>query len=403
MAQVCIYTLEPLDHGGVMAKVRVAAELQKQFGHSVNLLFTATEQVPTGSRWEIIRYFVRRVWPYWAKHGEYSGLAVPHWPLPIWMTYLLPWAIGRSAFADRDIHLVVSGANQCGIPAALARKRYVVWIGTLYADELRGKALTGDRWSLRMLAGLNGFMLRWQERIVFERASMILTNGEHTASRIREVYPQVAQKVRVVTYPVDTDLFHPDPTVRDGVSSPYLLFTARINDLRKNVAMLFRAYARVRRQHPEIRLVLTGDAADSNVQEQLALTGMTGKVDIVGRQSLSDLVRLYQGAELFVLSSNQEGLGISILEATACGLPVVTTRCGGPESVVVDDETGYLVPLDDDAAMAERILALLADPELMERMRVASAALAQRLFSRASTGKFLLQAFRDVYPEHFSH
>ena len=401
MARVCIYTLEPLEHGGVMAKVRVVGDLQREFGHSVNLLFTATEQVPTGSRWEIARYFSRQMRPCWDIYGGYSGLACPHWPLPIWITYLLPWGLGRSAYVDRDIHVVVSGANQCGLPAALARKRYLVWIGTLYADELAGKALAGDRWARRMLSGLNGLMLRWEERFVFERASVILTNGAHTASRIRQVYPQVAHKVRVAIYPVDTDLFCPNSAVRASVPSPYLLFTARINDVRKNIGMLFRAYARVRERHPEIRLVLTGDVPDANVQQQLLVTGMADHVEIAGWQSIPDLVRLYQGAELFVLTSNQEGLGISILEATACGLPVVATRCGGSESVVVDGETGYLVPVNDDAAMADKILTLLDDPSHMDRMRMASVSLAQRSFNKKTIWQILRKAFHDVNPEHF--
>lgn len=402
MARVCIHTLEPLEHGGVMAKVRVVAEIQRKFGHSVNLLFTATEQVPVGNRWDIVRHLSRRVRPYWVTYGDYSGLALPHWPLPIWLTYLLPWAFCRSAYANRDVQVVVSGASHCGMPAALSCKRCVVWIGTLYEDELQAKALAGDRWASRMLSGMNGLVLRWEEQFVLERASIILTNGTHTAARIREVYPNVAHKIRVAIYPVDTELFHPDPAVRSTVASPYLLFTARINDVRKNVGMLFRAYARVLKQRPDLRLVLTGDAPDANVQRQMSEAGVNGHVDIVGRQSVPELIRLYQGAEMFVLSSNQEGLGISILEAAACGLPVVTTKCGGPESVVIENETGYIVPIDDDEAMADRIMALSSDPELMARLRRASAARAREFFSPTTAREILIKAFRDVYPEHFS-
>jgi glycosyltransferase involved in cell wall biosynthesis len=67
---------------------------------------------------------------------------------------------------------------------------------------------------------------------------------------------------------------------------------------------------------------------------------------------------LYQEAKCFVLPSYEEGFGMVILEAMACGIPVVSTRCGGPNDIVLDGENGYLVDIGDVNAMAEKILAL---------------------------------------------
>lgn len=404
MARACIYTLEPLEHGGVMAKVRVVLKLLREALVDVNLLYTATEQVPTGSRREVIRYFMGHARAQWIDGDGYRGYAIPHWPLPLWATYALPWIVGRPAFADRDVHVVVSGANQCGFPATLARKRYIVWIGTLYRDELEAKARAGDPWAQRTLTNLHGRLLQAQERAVFERAALILTNGSHAADRIRATWPHLAGKTRVAIYPVDMEVFCPSSSPVDGDrESPYLLFTARINDVRKNVGMLFRTFRRVRTEFPSVRLVLTGDAPDADVREQLHAAGVADGVDFTGRLARPELVELYRGAELFVLSSNQEGLGISMLEALACGVPVVATRCGGPESIVIDGETGYLVPPDDDRAMAERIAELLANRQLRDRMRTACRAYAESTFSRAAVEEILLQAFKDVYPEHFGY
>jgi glycosyltransferase involved in cell wall biosynthesis len=85
----------------------------------------------------------------------------------------------------------------------------------------------------------------------------------------------------------------------------------------------------------------------------------------------------------------------------ACGTPVVATRCGGPESVLQDGETGFMVPLNDDAAMAERILQLLSDTALTASMRENCVRLARETFSRHLVDEILLKAFHDVYPEHF--
>jgi len=166
--------------------------------------------------------------------------------------------------------------------------------------------------------------------------------------------------------------------------------------------MLFRAFARVLAELPDVRLVLTGDDPNDYLLESASEAGVLSKVDFVGRQTEQQLISLYQGAEVFVLSSNQEGLGISILEAMACGVPVVATNCGGPDNIVVDGKTGFLVDLNDDYHMANNITRLLKDSQLREKFSNDSVRVANESFSREVMTKSLLKAFHDVYPEYFS-
>lgn len=71
---------------------------------------------------------------------------------------------------------------------------------------------------------------------------------------------------------------------------------------------------------------------------------------------------------MYVLSSRTEGFSIACLEAMACGIPVVATRSGGPEAIIVDGESGMLVPAGSPAALAEAMLRLLGDPALRQRL-----------------------------------
>jgi glycosyltransferase involved in cell wall biosynthesis len=80
------------------------------------------------------------------------------------------------------------------------------------------------------------------------------------------------------------------------------------------------------------------------------------------------MVSFYQQATLFVLPSLQEGLGIVTLEAMACGILVVSTRCGGPEDVIEDGINGLLVENNNASKFAEAILKLLRDEGLRKRM-----------------------------------
>jgi glycosyltransferase involved in cell wall biosynthesis len=282
------------------------------------------------------------------------------------------------------------------------RKRYLVWISTLYEEELAAKAEGGDRWAPRVLESPVRRLLAQQERLVFERAALILANGPHAANSVRRAYPHVADRLRVLTYPVDTALFRPAPDARRRARSPYLLFTGRINDPRKNVGMLIRAFARVRAARPDLSLVLAGEAPEAGVTRALVETGLEDAVHFVGYQPVPALVELYQGAELFVLPSLQEGLSISMLEALACGLPVVATRCGGPEPVLLDGVTGRLVANDAPDALAAAILDLLAHPRRVAAMRERCVEFAAQNFARDRTDAELVDAFRSVYPEHFT-
>jgi glycosyltransferase involved in cell wall biosynthesis len=79
------------------------------------------------------------------------------------------------------------------------------------------------------------------------------------------------------------------------------------------------------------------------------------------------LRKLYQEAACLALSSDEEGFGLVVVEAMACGVPVVATRCGGPEEIISHGSDGYLVPLDDARELANH-LRLLCDESLNQRM-----------------------------------
>lgn len=95
--------------------------------------------------------------------------------------------------------------------------------------------------------------------------------------------------------------------------------------------------------------------------------GLEGRVQCHPCLGPSALAEVLQGLDLFVIPSHQEGLCIAALEAMACGVPVVSTRCGGPEDYVIDGGTGQLVA-SEPAAMAAAIAAICADRSLRERL-----------------------------------
>src|SRR5690606_39103841 len=96
----------------------------------------------------------------------------------------------------------------------------------------------------------------------------------------------------------------------------------------------------------------------------------------LGKQT--SVIELLSCSDLFLLPSEQEAFGLVALEAMSCGVPVVATDTGGLPEVVADGETGYLAPVGDVDAMADRSIEILSDPALWKRMSSGARAGAER-------------------------
>lgn len=143
---------------------------------------------------------------------------------------------------------------------------------------------------------------------------------------------------------------------------------------------LVEAAALVVRQVPDARFVIAGEGElRESLEQQIRHHGLEKHVMLAGFRP--DVLSLHKAFDIFVMSSVMEGLGTSLLDAMACGKPVVATTAGGMPEVVVDGETGILVPPRDDRALAGAIVRLLEDEALRRRMGAAGAALAVDRFS----------------------
>ncbi len=146
-----------------------------------------------------------------------------------------------------------------------------------------------------------------------------------------------------------------------------------------NPAMAVRMLALVRRQVPDATLVLAGqDKGSQHQTERLAVDlGVAGAVRFPGFLDEKAKIAAFRAADVFVNTNRIDNMPVSVVEACAMGLPVVSTRVGGIPDLLVDGETGLLVPDDDAAAMAEAVLRLLRDEELAARLSANGRCLAE--------------------------
>ena len=139
-----------------------------------------------------------------------------------------------------------------------------------------------------------------------------------------------------------------------------------------NVGCTLDAFARVRREVPEARLLVAGDGAERARLERRVVELGLGGVEFLGRIAPERMGELYDRADVYLNSPNIDNMPGSIIEAYAAGLPVVTTDAGGIPYIVRDGETGLMVPRGDADAMAAAALRVLREPGLAERLSVAA-------------------------------
>jgi D-inositol-3-phosphate glycosyltransferase len=156
-----------------------------------------------------------------------------------------------------------------------------------------------------------------------------------------------------------------------------------LDDPRKNIGLLLEAYARLPLElRNRMKLTLAGQAGPpKSFWLQAEALGLSDRIEFISRPSAEELIRLYQKASIFALSSAEEGFGVVVLEAMACGIPVVSTRSGGPDDIIIDGDNGYLVPLNDAPAMAERIQQLSADAHLNRRVGTRARATVEKRYA----------------------
>ena len=147
----------------------------------------------------------------------------------------------------------------------------------------------------------------------------------------------------------------------------------------KNLARLIRAFGRVTAEQ-DARLVIAGDGPERAALEALAASlGLNDRISFTGHSA--DPSAIYPGFDLFALSSDTEQMPISVMEAMAAGLPVAATDVGDVRTMLAEENADVLATRDD-AALADRILALLRDPRLRARLGTANRAKALRDFDQ---------------------
>src|SRR6185295_12813825 len=245
---------------------------------------------------------------------------------------------------------------------------------------MTGASLAGVRGRIASKRETSGTRTRAQriaERGAFKLAHAVVANAGAVKEHLIELgVPD--EKIVVIYNGLDMTRFNlngdaPDALERLHLETlrgrPVITMVANFEHRVKDYPMLLRAAQRVKTEVPAARFVIAGEGRLRAETEALAAElGVSESCFFIGRcASVPDLLA---ASDVCVLSSQAEGFSNSILEYMAAGRAVVATNVGGASEAIVEGETGHLVNAGDDRAMAQRLIALLRDPEKRRTMGI---------------------------------
>jgi len=260
--------------------------------------------------------------------------------------------------------------------------RAVFWTFHNARLDLRPDQLPGYPWLLWPKRLLYRLLYRGAARFV----DGFIAVSDDVAASVRRNFRPPRGRVFTIANGVDTERYGlriDRGAVRDRVGIPgtarVLIVVAKLMEQKGHVVLL-RALPRLLESYPDLHVLLLGDGPlRSMLTAQVEELRAAARVHMVGnRRDVSDLLA---ASDLFVLPSLWEGLPMALLEAMATGLPVVITRVSGSGEVVVDGDSGLLVPPGDAERLGAAIGALLDEPDRARHMGRAARQRVERSFS----------------------
>ena len=202
-----------------------------------------------------------------------------------------------------------------------------------------------------------------------------------------------------VCSPNKIDVLHNGVRVPPKATEPWLhqdiLFLGRL-DANKSPDVLLRASRRALEMFPNTRLVFGGDGALNTCKALARELGIADRCDFLGWVCGYEKEGLFERAGAYCLPSKNEGMPMSVLEAMAHGIPTVATAVGGIPQIVEHGVSGFLVGVDDEAALSDVLVRLMKSPELRTKIGAAGREKVAACFGIQASVKGLLEIYRKI-------
>ena len=359
------YEYPPLGGGSGVASKHLITEYKKNKNLKIDLVTSSTDKYQVEKFSENISITKLNV-------GKKNN-NLHHQSFYNLVSYLVKSTVWVIKNKDKYDLIHAFGGIPAGIPAFISGKPYIV--------SLRGGEQPGYEPRFDKLLNLIKPLLK----VAYEKAQSIDANSQYLKKLTLKSFPKL--KIKVIRNGVNLKQFYP---AKRQVAKPIILCTSRFGD-RKGVWNLIKAMKHVVIKIPEAKLVLTGEGErEKEIRQKVKVLKLTKSVRFKGRVGHEEMPEIYRQASLFVLPSLSESMSNSLLEAMACGLPVVATKVGGNSELVSNN--GFLVPPKNSQKIAKEIIRVLKSKKKANAMGKTSRELAKKFSDNKMAENYL-----DIY------
>lgn len=389
--RVCLLTetFYPVVGGGESQALALVEGLSAQ-GHIARVVTRRSDwRLP--KREQLGMVAVHRLWPAGGQHLKKWGLLLSAAPVLVRL---------RNEY---DV-LLVSGFRILGLPAVLAskllRKRCILKADSL--GEMSGEFFRAGLERARLSPSVLPFRLFLRLRnAVLRRADAFVAISEAVAEELiaAGIDPE---KIRRIPNSVDTARFHPvspeeKQVLRRKLGLPeracIVIYTGRLVSY-KGIPLLLRVWKDIVARHGDAYLLLVGPGGldihncEAELRQYVQQEQLEGSVRFTGE--VRNVEAFLQAADIFAFPTESEAFGISLVEAMACGLAVVSTAVGGLRDIVRDGQNALVVPPGDMSGLKDALDALLVDSDLRRRLgRIAQQCTSERYRTEKITGHYI--------------
>jgi glycosyltransferase involved in cell wall biosynthesis len=389
--RVLISTIEP-SVGGVDTMVDFIVRLLWQRGYEA--VIAHYEPYSRSPRLSVPAFVLMQRAPGMQLRREYGceAHAIGAWLPELEFTHYAATQHWKTLIESCSAYVSVSGNVLAATPYYQTGKPFLSWVAAGWHDDRRNRVAKYPTVRKVIDRAIVAPTVNRLERTIL-RSGKIMALSQYTKRTLEEIAGEPIVTA-VLPMPVDASFWTPKPESR---IIGRVGFCGRLSDPRKNIDLLLAAISRASVSMAEISAVLIGGEVDSRIQARLADLGIADRVKFIPYASGAELRDQLRSLDLFVLPSHQEGLCIAALEAMACGCPVISTRCGGPEEFVINGETGILVGFDAEE-MAAAMLKILSDRKLHARLAQGARDRVLRNYSISRAESIFWRAFDERFP-----
>ncbi|HEY1950969.1 MAG TPA: N-acetyl-alpha-D-glucosaminyl L-malate synthase BshA [Bryobacteraceae bacterium] len=297
----------------------------------------------------------------------YHEVEVSNYPLFQYPPYSLALASRMAEVAERHnldllhVHYAIPHSISALLAQQMIKRRYLPFITTLHGTDI---TLVGTDRSYFPIT-----------KFSIERSDGVTTISEYMRQRTEEFFG-IGDPIEVIHNFVNCDLYRPDEEARNK-GRKRILHISNFRPVKRVLDCVY-AFAKVRK-HVDAELVMAGDGPDRGPAEELARElAVEEHVRFLGKQD--HMERLIPRMHALHLPSELEAFGLAALEAMACGVPPVATLAGGVPDLITHGMDGFMEPVGDIDAQAERLTEILADDAVHDRLAKSARNTAQTRF-----------------------